>query len=195
MRPVLRGLLVRFRRRLRGVLVGSCAIAAMLPSAVLAHIEIVPADSTAGETQRYGIRVPTEKPVPTVRVEVQFPSGLRILDFEASPGWQLTFQTDASGRPVDAVWEGGNIAANQFAEFGVRAQNPDTDAELRWSVIQTYQDGTEVQWVGAPAANFPVATTHVRRPMPAGWALALGATAIVLSLIAIAISVLAWRAR
>ena len=184
-----------FRRCLRVALLGSSVIAAMLPSAVVAHIEIVPADSTAGETQRYGIRVPTEKPVPTVRVEVQFPSGLRVLDFEASPGWQVTFQTDASGRPVDAVWEGGSIAAHQFAEFAVRAKNPDLDGDLRWAVIQTYQDGTEVQWVGPPTADFPVAITHVRRATLLEWMPALPTIAIVLSLIAIAISVLAWRAR
>jgi uncharacterized protein YcnI len=167
----------------------------MLPGAVLAHIEVVPSESIAGETQRYGIRVPTEKPVPTVRVEVQFPPGLRVLDFEASPGWQVTFQTDAAGRPVDAVWEGGSIAPNQFAEFGLRAQNPDIDAELRWSVIQTYQDGTEVQWVGPPTANFPVASTRIRRRAVLGWSEALGAIAIVLSLVATGLSARAWLAR
>jgi uncharacterized protein YcnI len=181
-------------RRLRLTFLGIGLIVALLPGAVLAHIEVVPAESTAGEMQRYGIRVPTEKPSPTVRVEVQFPSALRVVDFEAVAGWQLTFQTDAAARPLDAIWQGGSIPPNQFAEFGLRAQNPDGEADLRWTVIQTYADGSEVQWVGPPTANFPAAFTRVHRRRLAGWTVALVGLGVVLSLIATAVSVLGWRA-
>ncbi|MCA1644832.1 MAG: DUF1775 domain-containing protein [Chloroflexi bacterium] len=161
---------------------------------VLAHVEVVPAESGAGETQRYGIRVPSEKPVATIRVEVQFPSTVRVLDFENSAGWQLTFQTDAAGRPVDALWTDGSIAPNQFAEFGLRVRNPDSEADLQWTVIQTYQDGTEVQWVGPPAAEFPAATSRIRRREVLAWPEVGAGVALVLSIVASIISVLAWRA-
>ena len=36
------------------------------------HVTIQPKQSTAGATETYSMRVPTEKFVPTVRVEVEF---------------------------------------------------------------------------------------------------------------------------
>ena len=163
------------------------------PTAALAHVEVVPAESAPGATERYGIRVPTEKPVATVRVEVQFPPGLRVLDAETAPGWRLTFQRDASGRPVSAVWEGGSIPTDQFSEFAVRAVNPDAEAELRWQVLQTYQDGSEAQWVGPASAEFPAATTRVRSSGPLGSVEPLSLVALLLGLVALVVSGLAWR--
>jgi uncharacterized protein YcnI len=180
---------------LRRLFLGLGLVAALVPGSGLAHVEVVPAESIAGETQRYGLRVPTEKPIPTVRVEVQFPPGLRVLDFEAIGGWRLSSQTDGAGRPLGAVWEDGSIPAGQFAEFGLRAQNPDREAELRWTVIQTYADGTEVQWVGPPTADFPAAITHVRQRALLGFGEVLAGVAVVLSLIATTLSALVWRNR
>ena len=164
-----------------------------MPTIAQAHIEVVPGESVAGTIERYGIRVPSEKPIATVRVEVQFPAAVRVLDFEAVAGWQLTTQTDSSGRPVDAVWEGGRVVGpNQYAEFGLRAQNPAQATELRWTVIQTYEDGSEVQWFGPSTAEFPAASTRVR---DAGWlatidplamlAAGIGVLALVLSSLAL----------
>ena len=143
-------------------LLGGLVLVGWLPSRALAHVEVVPQESAAGALERYGIRVPTEKPVPTIRVEVQFPDALHVMDIEAAPGWQVTMQTGSGGRPVGATWEGGSIPVGQFAEFALRAQNPSGQADLRWAVIQTYADGTEVQWVGPSNAEFPAATTRVR---------------------------------
>jgi uncharacterized protein YcnI len=180
---------------LRLLFLGLGLVAALLPGSGMAHVEVVPAESIAGETQRYGLRVPTEKPTPTVRIEVQFPPGLRVLDFEALAGWRLSAQTDTSGRPLGAVWEEGSIPAGQFAEFGLRAQNPDREAELRWTVIQTYADGSEVQWVGPPTGEFPAAISRVRQRALIGFGEVLASVAVVLSLIAATVSALAWRNR
>ncbi len=169
-------------------------LAAGMPTPALAHVEVVPTESISGETQRYGIRVPTEKPIPTVRVEVQFPNTLRVLDLEATVGWQVAVQTDPSGRPVDAVWHAGSIPPNQFVEFGVRARNPDEETELRWSVIQTYQDGSEVQWVGAPTADSPAAITRVRSRALLGVPEMLASIAALLGLSALGVALLAFRA-
>jgi uncharacterized protein YcnI len=165
------------------------------PAIAWAHIDVVPRESVAGTTERYGIRVPSEKPIATVRVEVQFPAAVRVLDFEAAAGWQLTTQTDGSGRPVDAVWQGGVIGPNQYAEFGLRAQNPAQPTDLRWTVIQTYEDGSEVQWVGPPTAQFPAASTRVR---DAGWLATidpLAGLAVGMGLVALALSFVALLTR
>jgi uncharacterized protein YcnI len=146
-----------------------------------------------GDTLRYGIRVPSEKPIPTVRVEVQFPSSLRVTDLESVAGWRVSAQTDPTGRLIDAVWDGGSIPPNQFAEFGLRGRNPDAETELRWSVIQTYQDGSEVQWNGPPSAESPAATTRVVSRTVASWGDILGAIALAVALFAVGIAGLGWR--
>jgi uncharacterized protein YcnI len=164
---------------------------AAVPRPAFAHIEVAPAESGTGETLRYGIRVPTEKPAPTVRVEVQFPNAVRVLDVEATAGWQVVVQTDTSGRPVDAVWQGGSVPPNQFVEFGVRARNPEGDSDLRWSVIQTYEDGSEVQWVGPASADSPAAITRVRSRALFGAAEILAALATLLALAALIVALIA----
>jgi uncharacterized protein YcnI len=189
-RLVRRGHQAGNRRQLLVAVVAALAAVAGLPGHAWAHIEVVPAESDAAATVRYGIRVPTEKPIPTVRVEVQFPADLRVLDFEAAAGWRLTAQTDGAGRPVDAVWDGGTIGPNEYAEFGLRAQNPYREAELRWTVIQTYQDGSEAQWSGPATGEFPAPTTRVRSRgvfSPE----TVGGVAVGVAIVALAISTLA----
>jgi uncharacterized protein YcnI len=181
------------KRALLVSLFGAVAVLLGLPGGALAHVEVVPADSLPGVMERYGIRVPTEKPVPTVRVEIEFPSGLRVVDLEASPGWQVTVQTESNGRLIGAVWEGGSIPAGQFAEFGLRAQNPERDAQLRWTVIQTYADGTEAQWIGPPNAEFPAATTRVRGRQLIDYLDPLAGAAVRLALLALLMAGLASR--
>jgi uncharacterized protein YcnI len=161
----------------------------------LAHIEVVPEESVTATVERYGMRVPSEKAIPTTRIEVQFPREIRVIDLELVDGWRVTTQKDGSGRIVSAVWEGGSIPEEQFEEFGLRARNPEATADLTWQVIQTYQDGSEVQWIGPPNAEFPAALTRVR-PAGAGLsgeALVTGLPGLV-GLAAIIISGLAWRA-
>lgn len=146
----------------RLILVGSSAVligtAASLASA---HVTVVPEESRAAAAERYGVRVPSEKSIPTTRVEVQFPEGLKVTELEAVPGWRIVIQKDRDGRTLGAVWAGGVIPPGQFVEFGVLAQNPDVPGELTWKMIQTFEDGSEVQWIGPAGAQFPGAITRV----------------------------------
>lgn len=125
------------------------------------HVTVTPAQSAPAATQRYCVRVPGEKPVPTTRVEVQFPGGLQVTGVEAPQAWAATTQKDRDGRIVGAIWEGGRIVQKEYLEFGVLARNPDTAATLAWKAIQTYRDGSEVHWIGPPRAQFPAAVTAV----------------------------------
>ncbi len=160
----------------------------------LAHVIVVPAEAPPGVVQRYGLLVPSEKPIPTTRVEVQFPDGLHVTEVEALPGWRGTTRKDRQGRILSAIWEGGSIPPGQFVEFGVVAKNPEAQAELTWKAIQTYQDGSEVQWIGPPGAQFAGAVTQVRA---AGGAPAsaerLSWAAVILALAALLVASLGWR--
>lgn len=129
----------------------------------LAHVTVAPKEAPPGATQRYCIKVPTEKSIPTVGLEVEFPEGLTITSIEAPNGWKGKALKDRQGRIVSASWEGGNISPGQSLEFGVVAQNPETPTTLVWKAIQKYQDGSEVHWIGPSRAQFPAARTSVKK--------------------------------
>jgi uncharacterized protein YcnI len=130
--------------------------------ASLAHVTVAPLEASSGAVQRYCIRVPSEKSIPTTALEVQFPEALEVTDTDVPPGWRVTAVKNRQGRIASALWEGGRIAPKQFVGFGVLARNPAVETELAWKAIQTYQDGSEVHWIGPPRAQFPAAVTRVR---------------------------------
>jgi uncharacterized protein YcnI len=123
-------------------------------SPATAHVTVWPKQSAAGAHEKYEVRVPNEKPIDTVAVEVRFPSGLRITSFEQKPGWMTEPLRDAAGRILGVRWT-GKLPPEQFAEFGLLAVNPAAPADLAWSATQTYADGTRTEWSGAPGSRTP----------------------------------------
>jgi uncharacterized protein YcnI len=162
-----------------------------MPGVVAAHLIVDPAKSPVGATQLYSIAVPSEKRQDTVKVEVQFPRALVVLQLETPAGWKVTPE---KGRILGAIWEGGTAPADQFVTFGVLAQNPSASADLSWSAIQTYADGSEVQWFGPETSQFPAAVTRVRATgfVPSVADL-LATTALVVSVTALTLTVVTWR--
>jgi uncharacterized protein YcnI len=127
------------------------------------HVTVSPKEAPSGIEQRYCIRVPSEKPLPTVSLEVEFPPNLAVSAIEAPPGWRATARKDRQGHIVSGSWEGGTIPARQVLEFGVLAHNPEAPTTLTWKAIQKYQDGSEVHWIGPAQAQFPAAMTSVQQ--------------------------------
>jgi uncharacterized protein YcnI len=127
------------------------------------HVTVSPKETPSGAEQRYCIRVPSEKPLPTVSLEVEFPVNLAVSEVEAPPGWRAAARKDRQGRIVSGSWDGGAIPPRQVLEFGVVAHNPETSMTLTWKAIQKYQDGSEVHWIGPSRAQFPAATTNVQQ--------------------------------
>ena len=164
------------------------------PGSAAAHVLVDPISSSVGVTQLYIIVVPTEKRSDTIKVEVQFPRALVVLEIQAPAGWKVTPEKDGSGRILGAVWDGGNAPFEQFATFGVLAQNPNAPADLAWSAIQTFGDSSEVQWIGPENSQFPATMTRVRTPgAEVTVADYLAGGAVLLSIAALTLSVLIWR--
>ena len=179
------------------VLVVLAALAGtVMPGAVTsahAHVSVVPAESGAGSMERYRLAVPGEKPIPTTRVEVQFPEGLRVAEIQSVAGWRATAQRNGAGDVIAAVWDGGQVPMGQFVELAVLARNPDGATDLAWKVIQTYQDGSEVHWIAAAGAEFPAATTRVRRGQGPSTTLIVALVALSISVVALMAATVAWR--
>jgi uncharacterized protein YcnI len=119
-----------------------------------AHVTVWPNESAAEAHEKYEVRVPNEKQVDTVAIEVRFPAKLRVTSFEQKAGWMTQTVRDASGKTVGVRWT-GKLPPQQFAEFGLLAVNPAAPGDVGWTAVQSFADGTKVEWSGAPGSKTP----------------------------------------
>ena len=135
-----------------------------VPSIVFAHAVVFPKTSTPGAYEKYVLRVPNERDVPTIKVELHFPEGLRVVSFGDVPGWKLQVLTDSAQRVTGAVWT-GVLPKEHFVEFPFVAVNPKDSTSLAWPTFQTYQGGERVEWTSPDTASkTPVSTTLISDP-------------------------------
>ena len=143
----------------------TAAVLAMTISAVYGHVTVQPKQSTAGATEQYTLRVPTEKFVPTVRIEVEFPAALDVSSFEPKPSWRIEMKKNASGRIVGAVLT-GSIPPGDFSQFSFVARNPSEEGKLSFKAIQIYEDGTKSEWTGPEGTRTPAPLIEVKKSTP-----------------------------
>ena len=135
----------------------------LLPSIVFAHAVVFPKTSTPGAYEKYVLRVPNERDVSTLKVELHFPQGLRVVSFGDVPGWKLQVLTDSAQRVMGAVWT-GVLPKERFVEFPFVAVNPKDSTSLFWPTYQTYEGGERVEWTGPDSSKTPVSSTIVSNP-------------------------------
>jgi len=133
------------------------------PSILFAHAVVFPKTSTPGAYEKYVLRVPNERDVPTLKVELHFPQGLRVVSFGDVPGWKLQVLTDSAQRVMGAVWT-GVLPKERFVEFPFVAVNPKDSTSLSWPTYQTYEGGERVEWTGPDSSKTPVSSTIVSDP-------------------------------
>ena len=76
------------------------------------------------------------------------------------PGWEHAFEEE--GGVVTAVtFSCGEIRPREFQQFLIQAQAPEEPGEYPWEAIQTYQDGSVVEWTGPPDAEEPASVVEV----------------------------------
>lgn len=136
------------------------AFALLAPAAAFAHAVVFPKTSAPGAYEKYVLRVPNEKDVPTVRVELRFPADARVTAFGDVPGWQLQVLTDSARRVTGAVWT-GTLAPQRFVEFPFVAVNPRAATRLTWPTVQTYAGGVRVDWTGPEGSKAPASATTI----------------------------------
>jgi uncharacterized protein YcnI len=139
------------------------------------------------------LRVPTEREVPTTRVEIRFPTQVTVVSFADVPGWELEVITDSAGRIVGAAWT-GTLPPKRFVELPFVAVNPREEATLAWPVTQTYAGGEVVEWAGPEESDTPASVTHVAAEgAPTGWPAWLAGAALLCALLALGLALRADR--
>jgi uncharacterized protein YcnI len=135
------------------------------PSLVFAHAVVFPKTSAPGAYEKYVLRVPNERDVSTIKVEIKFPQALRVVSFGDVPGWKLQVLADSTQRITGAVWT-GVLPKERFVEFPFVAVNPKDSTSVTWPTYQTYEGGERVEWVGPDSSYTPVSSTLIVDPTP-----------------------------
>ena len=146
------------RMALFGLVVTVASLVAARPA--VAHAVVFPRTSAPGAYEKYVLRVPNEKDVATTRIEIRFPSEVRVISFADVSGWKLQVISDKAGRITGAVWT-GTLPPQRFVELPFVAVNPKSSALLTWPAFQTYADGERVQWTGPENDKHPASSTQI----------------------------------
>jgi uncharacterized protein YcnI len=157
----------------------------VIPSAAHAHAVVFPKNSTPGAYEKYVLRVPNEKGVPTTRVEIRFPSNVRVVSFGDVDGWTLEQIRDSANAITGAVWT-GTLPPERFVEFPFVAVNPKEKATLTWPVYQTYSDNDRVAWTGPEGSDKPASSTAIASATSSG----AGRVGLYLSIAAVLLSLM-----
>jgi uncharacterized protein len=176
-------------QRTRRALIGASTVLVLavgwlvLAGPASAHVTVsAPGATSGGSDQIITFRVPNESATAaTTELQVKFPTDTPIASVlpQPHPGWTVTTTTVKLAKPIvtddgditDAVstitWKADSkadgIPVGQFDQFPVIAgQLPDT-ASLTFPAIQTYSDGSVVNWVEVAA---PGSTEEPDHPAP-----------------------------
>ena len=125
-----------------------------------AHVVVSPEEVAAGDYATLTVSVPTEKEVPTTEIRVEVPEGFTLSGVQPVPGWEPAFEEDG-GLVTAVTWSGGEIGPREFQQFLVQAQAPEEPGEYPWRAMQTYGDGSVVDWTGPPDAEEPASVVEV----------------------------------
>ncbi|SDN29011.1 Uncharacterized protein YcnI [Paenibacillus sp. yr247] len=149
------------------MLIGSMLLAGIAS----AHVVVYPKEATQGGYEKFTVRVPTEKDIPTVQVEVKFPlDSVAISRFEPKAGWTYELAKDPAGKITGVTWKatGDGLSSTEFGDFSMQGKVADTATQIVWKAYQTYKDGSVVEWVGADGSDKPASVTTVKAKAAAG---------------------------
>ncbi len=164
------------------IAVAAATLALLAPAAAQAHVSLHPNEVPSGSFATLDIRVPNETDnANTVKLAVQVPPGFIDVSPEYMPGWTPKIVTTKLAKPVktddgveteqvrEIVWTGsgtsGKIPPGQFLNFPISTEIPGKQGEeLTFKVLQYYDNGEVVRWIGAPSSENPAPQIDVTAP-------------------------------
>lgn len=146
---------------------GLIALLALVFSAdARAHATVQPSASRPADLQVYTVRVPNERDVASDSVSLQVPAQVDFVLVEDKPGWRVKLDR-RGGRVAVIRWTGGSILPDFYETLHFIARNPVREGTLMWKVIQGYEDGDDVSWIGPPESDAPASRTRISESAPA----------------------------
>ncbi|MGE8207364.1 YcnI family protein [Heyndrickxia sp. NPDC080065] len=128
-----------------------------------AHVTVRPDVSSTNAYEKYTVRVPVEKNAHTTKVKLEVPEGINLVSVLPITNWDYQIEKDKNDVITSVTWiaKDKGIGPNEFMEFSFIGANPSKPGEFSWKALQTYDDGSVVEWVGPPSAEEPASVTKV----------------------------------
>ena len=173
------------------------ALAIAAPNAA-AHAIVSPAIAKAGALQYFTLSVPTEKEgATTTKIELDVPSGFAVDSYQPTPGWKRQVVATGSGDNAvvhKVIWTGGRTPTEEDSVFGFNAAA--TKAQTyKFTVQQTYSDGSVVSWSGPESSDTPAPTIEAKSSFGGGGNSTLDVIALIVGGLALVLSIVALSAR
>jgi uncharacterized protein YcnI len=148
------------------ILAALLATLAIVPAAS-AHVVASPEEVPAGSYALINFLVPHGcGEAGTTKLTVQIPEGINSATPEVVPGWTISKTMQKLDTPIDdgeggtitervatVSWTGGPLAHDQYTEFGLSLQVPDTAGqEIDFPAVQKCTEG-ETRWIEIPTSG------------------------------------------
>ncbi len=127
-----------------------------------AHVTVWPKTSPPGAFETYTVRVPSERPAATIRIELDIPDAVTFSKVAPKTGWRYELVRSAAGKVTGVTWSGGSLGPDEFDQFVFQARNPKDPGKVAWKARQFYADGTTVEWTGPEGSNTPASITELK---------------------------------
>ncbi|PRZ29497.1 uncharacterized protein CLV47_1336 [Antricoccus suffuscus] len=157
----------KFSLRALTVLLATAAAVMAGAGAAFAHVTVSSPNAAKGGYATVAVKVPTESDTAsTVGIKLQLPTDapFKSVTIQPKAGW--TYSVDKSGDTVSAItWTatGDGIKPGEFDTFNISVGPLPTDKDsVTFKAIQTYSDGTTVNWVEEASGS-----TEPEHPAPA----------------------------
>ena len=129
----------------------SAALAIAAAVSLSAHVMVSPPQSKAGASQKYELRVHNEAKVAATSVELEVPEGVTITDVAKTPAG--TAAPKKTGDRITSITWTIDVQPGKYVALPFTAKNPDSAAELHWTMHEHLADGSIVDWSDKPGAK------------------------------------------
>ncbi len=185
---------MRLSARSSPALVSAAAAALLLPAHAWAHATVSPPVAKSKDLQQFTLSVPTEKEgAKTTKIELTVPDGFAVDSFEPEQGWKRSVQAQGSGEQAvvqRVTWAGGSVPTSEDAVFRFDASAA-SSKNYRFTVRQTYSDGTVVDWSGPESSDTPAPVVDAVSSLGGGGSSTLAIVAIAVGILASILAVAA----
>jgi uncharacterized protein YcnI len=139
------------------------ALALLVAAPALAHVTVAPQQSPVGGSQVYKVRVHNDGKTPVSSITLQIPDGVAIENVEKIASGKSDM-TNTGGRVTKITWQ-ITVPVGKYVELAFTARNPASGERLNWNIVETFADGSTVEFTDKPGAKEKSSTTKL---LPAG---------------------------
>lgn len=134
-------------------------LAASTAVSLSAHVTVSPLQSKPGAVQKYELRVHNEAKAAATSIELDIPEGVTVTEVAKTPSG--TYSTKTTGSRITMITWQIDVQPNKYLALPFTAKNPDTGAELHWTMREHLADGSTVDFSDKPGAKEKATVTKL----------------------------------